>query len=122
MTLLVLLLAQGCYTPQGYSHQIANGYCVRLQECDKGDFEDEFHDMEDCIDETLEVLEPVAECSMDEKCEFDGEEAAECDEAIRTSDCDDFSDRDYWGDCDDIWDCDAGDRDDVAECIWDETN
>lgn len=116
MTLLPVLAAalSGCsvfgpgnITEDNWAESFAKTYCKQLQECEKGFFESEFSDLDDCEDEIKDDVEDAAESADDADCNFEEDEAQDCVDSIHESSCEDFYDLDYVDDCDAVYDCEG---------------
>ena len=101
------LFGPGNITEDNWAESFAKTYCKQLQECEKGYFESEYSDLEDCEDEVKDDAEDAAEAADDADCNFEEDEAQECIDSLHTSSCEDFYDLEYLDDCDAIYDCDG---------------
>src|SRR5688572_16980540 len=77
----------------------ADAFCDRLLECDQGQFESEFSDMDDCEDEITEGGEDLQDIIDDGDGEYSSEGARECIASIREVSCEDFEDFEFLVDC-----------------------
>ncbi len=95
----------GNVSEDNWSRTFSATYCNQLQKCQRGLFESEYSDLEDCKDEVEEALENAAEEAEDADCDFEEAEAQDCIDSLHASDCDDFFEQDYLEDCNEVFDC-----------------
>ena len=101
------LFGPGNITEDNWAESFAKTYCKQLQECERGYFESEYSDLEDCQDEVKDDAEDAAESADDADCNFEEDEAQDCVDSMHASSCEDFYDLEYLDDCDKVYDCDG---------------
>lgn len=106
MFLFATLLA--CVTKDNFNDQFVSVVCARTEECNKGDFDALYDDVEECIDEGRDNIDE----DDFEDCDFNAEAGASCLADIREADCEDFSSLQWGNDCDEVWDCNPKEKDD----------
>ncbi|MDP2305002.1 MAG: hypothetical protein Q8P18_03135 [Pseudomonadota bacterium] len=102
--LTFLLLA--CVTETNFSGHVVGLVCARSEECHKADFESNYDDQGECVEDNGELYEDVVDC-YNEHCEFDGKAANEYIADARAADCDNVDEAlgdvgDVYDDCDEI--------------------
>lgn len=102
---LVSAMLMGCITEGNVETKLAKTYCDRYEECDRGDFEEDFTSRNDCVETTADG--DLFECFEEAGCEFQPDKAAECRRAAASATCQEFTSGDYLedGNCDEIYDC-----------------
>ena len=78
------LFGPGNITEDNWAESFAKTYCKQLQECERGYFESEYSDLEDCQDEVKDDAEDAAEAADDADCNFEEDEAQEGDDEGET--------------------------------------
>ena len=117
LRLLPILLLACCVTEDNYLVKLGNVWCDRQEECNRADFEREYRDHKDCLDDFLDTWEPVQDCAMEAGCEYNPEEVRACRTQLRTESCEDFDDGDWNRDCDDTYDCTDSENIEVLVCL-----
>jgi hypothetical protein len=95
-----------------YPEIMAKEQCRLYKKCWRGYFDDEFTDIEDCIDEITDNIEDAVDSMDDLDCDFEDDEAEQCLVAHQEATCEDHFELHYEydgplaDDCDEVWDCD----------------
>lgn len=108
--IFALLTLPGCALFAGedtFTTDFAQVSCERMQDCYKANFEAEYDDVAECVDEA----EALAEDNEDlyDDCDFDDDKAASCLAEMRANSCGDLLE-DGVEDCAEVWDCDGDTR------------
>lgn len=102
------LLCVGCgkiENDRDYADARARAECKRLSRCDRGYFEDEFRDLDDCTGELADIHEEENDAFDDNDCDYVPEEAAACVNRIGGMSCRDWGEGRAGEACDLVWDC-----------------
>ena len=83
------------------------GRLYRSGQCNRGYFDSEWSDMQDCTDDVTDDVGDLIDDMDDLNCDFDDSNAQECVETFVAADCEDFYEGDAFDDCgvSEIWDC-----------------
>jgi hypothetical protein len=109
--LWIVALAASLATPacgtseKSFPKDFSTEVCKKLDECSKGQFDSEWDNVGECVDDYVDYLEDDYE-----DCDFDQDQGAECLQSMRQSDCDDFVEGDWYRDCSGIYECSRGGR------------
>lgn len=97
--LIGLALLVGCTIPEeDFAATYAVTICDRLEECDKGSYENLYSDAEDCEDDWEDGAELFMSGADFLGADYSEEQARDCIDEIRTAECGAFSSGKY--DCD----------------------
>lgn len=102
-TVLLLLTACGI-TEENLSTKYARAVCHQEKRCQQGDFERQWSDMGDCIDEVDGFFEDVQDYFALLECELDEKSARRYLHDLRGASCEEYVSGDY-GDDAEIFDC-----------------
>lgn len=109
-----MLLA--CVTEQNVALKVSASFCSRYEECDKGSFESNYEDQQDCVDESEPALRDYYAC-LSSECDFDAGNANACIAGYGAQSCEDVSEGKAPSECEDIYTgCSDGD---IAACMLD---
>ena len=90
--LLPCALFVACAIPEeSFPDAYGSAVCARFRHCDQDSFEDIFDEVEDCVDTTAAGMEVFMDAADLLNQEYDGNEARECINDIRSTACGDFS-------------------------------
>lgn len=115
--LLVIAGATGCITEGNYTSKLAKKSCQRSQECYQAEFDDQYSDVADCVDEVEETFDTAEKCYQEAGCEFDGQATKDCKAAISNATCEDFEDGVDDDSCNKIYDCSTSQEAAVLTCL-----
>lgn len=107
-TLLGVLVGCGSYEDEDhFIERAAVEQCKVTRKCYLAGYLDEYSDMDDCVDETQEYFEDLADLADDFDCDYEEDKAAECIDAIKQSiSCEDDDLEDAYEACfEDVYDC-----------------
>lgn len=109
--LTVTLTLAGCIgqvDEDNYAQKYSPVYCQHTKQCNRGLYESEWTDLNDCVDTVTDDIEDLIDDMDDRGCDFDDDDARECIETFAQSDCEDYYEGDAFEDCgvNQIWDCD----------------
>lgn len=112
-SLALLGLAACGPTKNNFAENLTEISCARLEECAKGSFDALYTSVDDCVARSGDVAIEGAEC-MGGHCAFDKNNATQCLDDVKDSDCDEIVDGSAYADCAEVWtDCDG----DEGECM-----
>jgi hypothetical protein len=104
--IVIAVVMVGCIPPKeaDYPDVWAGVDCARQQECDKGAFESDWSDMDDCRSQMADFADSVMDAQDLFGGEYDSKHAGECLSAVRTATCEEFQNNDFNGNCDHLYD------------------
>jgi len=96
------LALTGCFglSESKFIAQVNTLQCERMEECASDYFEDEYSDLDDCVDEYSDAAPDYLDYYDD--CDYDRSKAKDCLADYRDADCD----TNILDDCLEVWDCD----------------
>lgn len=93
---LWMVAVVGCSIPEeDFADTYAVTVCDRLEECDRGDFENQFDDREECWDDLADVAEFFMDAADLLGGVYSEDAARECIDSIQSAECGDFSSGEY---------------------------
>jgi hypothetical protein len=102
----------GCNTiqsPDDYAHLRAVAECKNIEKCERGFYDSEYSDFDDCVDTHTASLEDEHEVQVDvSDCVYDEYEAYKCVSLIRGFDCEDWAELEAFAACNLVYDCPGG--------------
>ena len=114
MVAATVALLAGCKTGQSdadaawgqYVTQYAELYCDLRQDCNPGQFDDEFEgEMEHCKRSVVTNENKARNKKLERECSFDEDEASECLAATEEMSCSDWQDGWHEDKCNPVWSC-----------------
>ena len=107
------LLLIGCgpiASPSDYAEARAEAECARIRTCERGQFEAEWRDDEDCVDDQAEAIDENNDDLDDADCRYVAEEAGACVRRIAGLSCESWFEGESGLACDLVWNCSEEDR------------
>ncbi len=117
LALLLVVIAAGCISEGNYTKSLSKESCQRSRECFRAEFDDEYSDLNDCVEESTETLDDLDSCYASAGCDFDVAKAKACRKAIGAATCEDFIDGVDDDSCDEIYDCTSSQEAEVFACV-----
>lgn len=97
----LIALATACSIDRDdFPDAAADALCDRYRECERADFEDDYADMGECIDDWAAFVDDVLDVEEAFGGEYDADVGRDCISAIRSADCNDLDEALNSSDCD----------------------
>jgi hypothetical protein len=91
-----------------YATKRAQAECNRIQRCQKGAFERDYSDMDECVDDTAAVIQDEIEFQDVLGCPYFPEHAGLCVSRIRHLSCEEWEEEEAFLACDLVFQCPVG--------------
>ena len=98
------LVGCGALEHNEYVQELAEGTCSKIKSCALGQFESEYRDYDDCVDEVADNIDEFDD-NLPRACDFDGEEARRCVSRVRSMGCEEYAEGATSMACDLVWTC-----------------
>lgn len=113
---MILTMWLACVTENNVALKVSSTLCSRYEECDKGSFEANYDDQEDCVDSTEPTFRDYYACLASE-CDFNQQNANACIAGYAAQSCEDVSSGKSPSECEAVYE---GCTDvDIAACALD---